>query len=94
MSCSELCVVNTLSYTCSDLLSVLSLDYVIYLLGYILNMQKNTHLSASFVGPPWVSQVKPVWILLEHEMMGWRWQQLDHMHLALDRLPCQELITF
>ena len=30
----------------------------------------------------WVSRQqkgKPFWILLEQEMMGWQWHQLDHM---------------
>jgi len=30
----------------------------------------------------WVTstrKVKPVWILLEQEMTGWQWHQLDHM---------------
>jgi len=30
----------------------------------------------------WVSrhqEGKPFWILLEQEMMGWQWHQLDHM---------------
>jgi len=25
---------------------------------------------------------KPFWILLEQEMMGWQWHQLDHMQFA------------
>ena len=32
----------------------------------------------------WVSQHqkgKPFWILLEQEMMGWQWHQLDHMQI-------------
>jgi len=32
----------------------------------------------------WVSrhyQSKPFWILLEREMMGWQWHQLDHMQI-------------
>jgi len=24
---------------------------------------------------------KPFWILLEQEMMGWQWHQLDHMQI-------------
>ena len=33
----------------------------------------------------WVSRYqkgKPVWILLEQEMMGWQWHQLDHMQIT------------
>jgi len=34
----------------------------------------------------WHQKDKPFWILLEQEMMGWHWQQLDHhLHLAPDR---------
>jgi len=36
----------------------------------------------------WVSRHqkdRPVWILMEQEMMGWHWHQLDHMHLTPDR---------
>jgi len=32
----------------------------------------------------WVSgtrQVKPNWILMKQEMMGWQWHQLDHMQI-------------
>jgi len=35
----------------------------------------------------WVSRHqkgKTLWILLEQEMMGWQWHQLDHMQIALD----------
>ena len=37
----------------------------------------------------WVSQHqkgKPFWILLEQEMMGWQWQQLDHMKIICTAL--------
>jgi len=27
----------------------------------------------------WHQKGKPFWILLEQEMMGWQWHQLDHM---------------
>jgi len=33
----------------------------------------------------WVSRHqkgKPFWILLEQEMMGWQWHQLDHMQIS------------
>jgi len=29
---------------------------------------------------------KPFWILLEQEMMGWQWHQLDHMQIILTSL--------
>jgi len=36
----------------------------------------------AFFQATWVSQHqkgKPFWILLQQEMMGWQWHQLDHM---------------
>jgi len=29
---------------------------------------------------------KPFWILLEQEMMGWQWHQLDHMQIICTSL--------
>ena len=29
---------------------------------------------------------KPTWILLEQEMMGWQWHQLDHMQIIYTSL--------
>ena len=29
----------------------------------------------------WTQKGKPFWILLEHEMMGWQWHQLNHMQI-------------
>jgi len=37
----------------------------------------------------WVSRHqkgKPFWILLEQEMMGWQWHQLDHMQISCTSL--------
>jgi len=37
-----------------------------------------------FFQTTWVSQHqkgKPFWILLQQEMMGWQWHQLDHMQI-------------
>ena len=37
----------------------------------------------------WVSRHqkgKPFWILLEQEMMGWQWHQLDHMQIICNSL--------
>jgi len=42
---------------------------------------------------------KPFWILLEQEIMGWQWHQLDHMQIictslgSRDRYPRQYLIA-
>jgi len=41
----------------------------------------------------WVSQHqkgKPFWILLEQEMMGWQWHQLDHMQIICTSLHIQK----
>jgi len=40
------------------------------------------HLMAFFSKTTWVSRHqkgKPFWIFLEQEMMGWQWNQLDHI---------------
>jgi len=44
-----------------------------------------------FPGQPatWVSQHQkgtPIWILLEQEMMGWQWHQLDHKQIVCTSL--------
>jgi len=43
-----------------------------------------------FSSTTWVSrhQSKPFWILLEQEMIGWQWHQLDHMQII-----CASLLT-
>jgi len=46
-------------------------------------------LTALFSRTTWVSQQqkgKPFWILLEQEMMGWQWHQLDHMQIICTSL--------
>jgi len=38
-------------------------------------------LTASFPGQPGqagTEKLKPIWILMKQEMMGWQWHQLDH----------------
>jgi len=42
------------------------------------------HFNGLFSRKTWVSRHqkgKPFWILLEQEMMGWQWHQLDHMQI-------------
>jgi len=34
----------------------------------------------------WQQKGKPFWILLEQEMMGWQWHQLDHMQIICTSL--------
>jgi len=46
------------------------------------------HLMA-FFQDNWISRYqkdKPFWILLEQEMMGWQWHQLDHTHIICTSL--------
>jgi len=31
-------------------------------------------------------KVKPIWIFMKHEMMGWQWHQLDHMQIICTSL--------
>jgi len=57
-----------------------------------LHQQKLTayyyiRLMAFFPGQPGqASTRKPFWILLEQEMMGWQWHQLDHMQIICTSL--------
>jgi len=62
--------------------------------------QTGTHLMATFQGKPrqaGTRKVKPIWILIKQETIGWQWHQLDsyvnHLLLAPYRQPCQHLIT-
>jgi len=34
----------------------------------------------------WHQKGKPFWILLEQEMMGWQWHQLDYMQIICTSL--------
>jgi len=46
-------------------------------------------LTPLFPWATWVSRHqkgKPFWILLEQEMMGWQWHQLDHMQIICTSL--------
>jgi len=48
---------------------------------------------ASFPGQPGQAgtrKVKPIWILLEQQMMGWQWHQLDHMQIIAS---CSRQVT-
>jgi len=50
-------------------------------LPMLLNGQTDTHLMASFPGQHGQAstrKVKPIWILLNKDMMGWQWHQVDH----------------
>jgi len=43
----------------------------------------------AFSRATWVSRHqkgKPFWILLEQEMMGWQWHQVDHMQIICTSL--------
>jgi len=44
-----------------------------------------------------MTKVKPIYILMKQETTGYQWHQLDHyanhLHLTLDRSPCQHFIT-
>jgi len=44
---------------------------------------------AAFPGQPGLAgtrKVKPFWILMNEEMMGWQWHQLDHMQIICTSL--------
>jgi len=42
-----------------------------------------TPIYSDFTRTTWVSQheVKPTWIIMKQEMIGWQWHQLDHMQI-------------
>jgi len=51
--------------------------------------QTETRLMASFPGQPGLAgtrKVKQFWILMNEEMMGWQWHQLDHMQIICTSL--------
>ena len=53
--------------------------------GYFtLNRQTVTHLMASLLWQSWQAstrKIKPIWILMKHEMIWWQWHQLDHKQI-------------
>ena len=51
----------------------------------IYEYKTDTHLMASFqdnLGKP----VKPIWIIMKQETMGWQWHQVDHMQIICTSL--------
>jgi len=64
-----------------------------------LSWQLLHRFNGPFSRTTWVSQHqkgKTFWILLEQEMMGWQWHQLDHMEiictsLQTDTMPASPL---
>jgi len=47
---------------------------------------KWTLFNGFFSKTTWVSRQKPFWILLEQEMMGWQWHELDHIQIICTSL--------
>jgi len=41
----------------------------------------------------WQQKGKPFWILLEQEMLGWQWHQLDHMQIIFTLLQTDNHAT-
>jgi len=55
------------------------------------------HLMAFFSRTTWVSRYqkgKPFWILLEQEMTGWQWHQLDHMQIICASLQADNHASY
>ena len=53
-------------------------------LVYITLLHYTMQFNSLFSKITWVSRHqkgKPLWILLEQEMLGWQWHQLDHMQI-------------
>jgi len=44
------------------------------------NGRTDTHVTASFSRTAWV-KVKPFWVVMKQEMLGWQWHQLDYMQI-------------
>jgi len=41
-----------------------------------------TDLHESFRDGRLWAKIKPIWILVKQEMMGWQWHQLDHIQIT------------
>jgi len=88
-----LSVITTSSIACFMRLE--NLRYFLLLL-FVETWQKLQQLLHPFNGPfsrtTWVSRHqtgKTFWILLEQEMMGWQWHQLDHMQIICTSLQTE-----
>jgi len=58
--------------------------------------QTDTRLMASFLEQPGKAgtiKFKQIWTLLEQEMMGWQWHQLDHMQIICTSLESRQIST-
>jgi len=55
---------------------------------YLLSLLQDRHLfNGLFSRTTWVSRYQPpIWILMNQQMMGWRWRQLDHMQIICTSL--------
>jgi len=50
----------------------------------------------SFLGQPGqagTKMVKPVWILMKQDMVGWQWHQLDHMEIICTPLQTDNHVS-
>jgi len=72
-----------------SLLPCCSCEHVFYAITALLLLLLLHLFQGLFSRTTWVSQYqkgKPFWILLEQEMMGWQWHQLDHMQIICTSL--------
>jgi len=69
---------------------------MLFIMWQKTDKQTYTRLAVSFPGSP-EQYLKPFWILMKQEMMGWQWHPLDHdanhLQLAADRQPLQHFFT-
>jgi len=76
--------------SCWALVHISSSDIVYYYLLLLLLLLLLIHpFNGLFSRTTWVSRHqkgKPFWILLEQEMTGWQWHQLDHMQIICTSL--------
>ena len=50
--------------------------------------------SGLFSRTPGTRKVKPLWILMKQDMMGWQWIQLDHMQIICTSLQTDNPIFY
>jgi len=63
-----------------------TLHYLLLLLLLLLLLHPSNGLFSRTTRVSRHQKGKPIWILLEQEMMGWQWHQLDHMQIICTSL--------
>jgi len=74
---------KSLLYNKTTTTSIVGIIYVVLFSSWKMNQR-------------WVSQHqkgKPFWTLLEQEMMGWQWHQMDHMQITCTSLQTDNHVS-